>query len=179
MWSRYLPPHTGPWSATVVSCCESGQNLAEVDLVDCVWSLNILKVNETLAVKKHDDHHFGSSYPFPWLLRSGFTLPQPGERLVFEVGIVHIYPRLVYSDDVVEGAWGVEHQSCPKITNVHAKALVPLSEIIGYKLCTFLLKVEVKLEHRSELYSSLGADLMDSYSPVFCHQIFNAPDVGP
>jgi hypothetical protein len=61
------------------------------------------KVHNPPNVEKHDEHALGRAAVLPHLLRSWGSRALPLRRLLFSLGIIHVDPTLIPSDEVAMG----------------------------------------------------------------------------
>ncbi len=108
--------HT-PGSSVFASDVKSCHNLSEHQLGYGHWSSHEFLIDESLTVKKRNQHHLASPQCLLRFLRTVFLGSEPFSGLLLALRVILINPRLIHCDHNLQKSGLVDPQSCPKVTN--------------------------------------------------------------
>ncbi len=168
------------WSPSLVGCVKPVKDGSEHLLVHCLRPLNILKVDQTLTVKKRDQHDLPSCQSMPWNLGVRLFCTQPVLVVDSHCWIPHIYPGLIHGDDVPEHSWVLSHQSAEEVANIPASLLVCICEYCEHKCGASLLQLEILLQnsvHCCWCNPRFDCNFPHCHTPVCSYQILHPADV--
>ncbi len=175
------PAHCAPWAAASEGLIKSPEDAPEVDLIDGLWALDILKVHHSMNVKKCNQHDFGHKQSSPWFLKPGLLFAQPFHALLFEGGVIDIHPGFVHRDNMMEYSGCVCPQPGQDITYTFAALYLVRLQKKRHELCTFLDKFQVKLQdsvNGSFRNTGLKTQPGNGNPSVLCPTVLHSPDVG-